>query len=87
MTGPSAERALVFQDDALLPWRTLRANVELPLAIRGLSARRTPYRRPRHGWTGSDSPSTPGSCRTASPADSASARSWPAPSPAGPAPC
>ncbi|GAA1415332.1 ABC transporter ATP-binding protein [Streptomyces thermospinosisporus] len=34
LTGPSAERALVFQEDALLPWRTLRANVELPLAIR-----------------------------------------------------
>ncbi|SOR79829.1 MULTISPECIES: ABC transporter ATP-binding protein [Streptomyces] len=36
LTGPSAGRALVFQEDALLPWRTLRANVELPLAIRGL---------------------------------------------------
>ncbi|MFK4145075.1 ATP-binding cassette domain-containing protein [Streptomyces sp. NPDC004065] len=34
LAGPSAERALVFQEDALLPWRTLRANVELPLAVR-----------------------------------------------------
>ncbi|MFI7010508.1 ABC transporter ATP-binding protein [Streptomyces sp. NPDC050145] len=33
--GPGAERALVFQEDALLPWRGLRANVELPLAIAG----------------------------------------------------
>ncbi|MFD8230839.1 ABC transporter ATP-binding protein [Streptomyces sp. NPDC059696] len=36
LTGPSVDRALVFQEDALLPWRTLRANVELPLAIRGV---------------------------------------------------
>jgi NitT/TauT family transport system ATP-binding protein len=34
ITGPSPDRALVFQDDALLPWRTARRNVELPLAIR-----------------------------------------------------
>ncbi|WP_405664938.1 ABC transporter ATP-binding protein [Streptomyces sp. NBC_01166] len=37
ITTPRAERALVFQDDALLPWRTVRANVELPLAIRGVA--------------------------------------------------
>ncbi|MFI6014606.1 ABC transporter ATP-binding protein [Streptomyces sp. NPDC051243] len=37
LADPSADRALIFQEDALLPWRTLRANVELPLAIKGLS--------------------------------------------------
>ncbi|RST13210.1 ABC transporter ATP-binding protein [Streptomyces sp. WAC05374] len=36
ITGPGGERALVFQEDALLPWRTVRANVELPLAVRGV---------------------------------------------------
>jgi NitT/TauT family transport system ATP-binding protein len=36
LTGPSADRALVFQEDALLPWRTLRGNVELPLVISGV---------------------------------------------------
>ncbi|WP_427921933.1 ABC transporter ATP-binding protein [Streptomyces sp. cg40] len=36
LTGPGADRALIFQDDALLPWRSLRANVELPLAIKKL---------------------------------------------------
>ncbi|WP_328537279.1 ABC transporter ATP-binding protein [Streptomyces sp. NBC_00344] len=46
VTGTSADRALVFQEDALLPWRSLRANVELPLAIRGL---KRPERRERAG--------------------------------------
>lgn len=36
VTSPSADRAMVFQDDALLPWRTARRNVELPLALRGV---------------------------------------------------
>ncbi|MCP2288580.1 ABC transporter ATP-binding protein [Nocardia amikacinitolerans] len=35
VTGPSADRALVFQDDALLPWRTARQNIELALHLRG----------------------------------------------------
>jgi sulfonate transport system ATP-binding protein len=37
--GPDADRALVFQEDALLPWRTARKNVELPLAIQGVGGR------------------------------------------------
>ncbi|MGC0338690.1 ABC transporter ATP-binding protein [Streptomyces sp. SLBN-8D4] len=48
LTRPSADRALVFQEDALLPWRTLRANVELPLAIKGLS--RTERRAQAESW-------------------------------------
>jgi len=35
--GPSADRALVFQEDALLPWRSIRGNVELALAVRGMA--------------------------------------------------
>jgi NitT/TauT family transport system ATP-binding protein len=50
LTGPSADRALIFQEDALLPWRTLRANVELPLAIRGLP--RADRRAQAESWLG-----------------------------------
>ncbi|TYK48016.1 ABC transporter ATP-binding protein [Actinomadura decatromicini] len=39
VAGPSADRALMFQDDALLPWRTARRNVELALALRGVPRR------------------------------------------------
>jgi NitT/TauT family transport system ATP-binding protein len=31
--GPSADRAMVFQEFNLLPWRTARGNVEMPLQI------------------------------------------------------
>jgi NitT/TauT family transport system ATP-binding protein len=44
----SAERALVFQEDGLLPWRTVRRNVELPLAIRGVP--RTSRREQALSW-------------------------------------
>jgi NitT/TauT family transport system ATP-binding protein len=48
VTAPSADRALVFQDDALLPWRTARRNVELPLALRGVP--RAERRRSAAEW-------------------------------------
>ncbi|MET7757204.1 ABC transporter ATP-binding protein [Streptomyces sp. NPDC005389] len=45
---PGADRALVFQHDALLPWRSVRANVELPLAIRRVP--RAERRRSAEEW-------------------------------------
>ncbi|MFE1414877.1 ABC transporter ATP-binding protein [Streptomyces sp. NPDC058746] len=48
LAGPAADRALVFQHDALLPWRTVRANVELPLAIRRVP--RAERRRSADDW-------------------------------------
>jgi len=38
--GPSADRAMVFQEFNLLPWRTARGNVEMPLEVLGFDARR-----------------------------------------------
>lgn len=38
ITGPGYERAMVFQEFGLLPWRTVLANVELGLEIKGVPA-------------------------------------------------
>ncbi|MFC9897054.1 ABC transporter ATP-binding protein [Nocardia sp. NPDC127579] len=35
VTGTDRDRAVVFQDNALLPWKTVRANIELALRLRG----------------------------------------------------
>ncbi len=37
VTGPSRDRAMVFQDNALLPWRSVRSNIELALKLRGVA--------------------------------------------------
>ncbi|BDH57868.1 ABC transporter ATP-binding protein [Tsukamurella sp. PLM1] len=36
VTGPDRDRAMVFQEDALLPWRTVERNVRLALQLRGV---------------------------------------------------
>jgi len=36
ITGPSAERGLVFQDPSLFPWLTVRRNVQAGLVARGV---------------------------------------------------
>jgi len=36
VTGPGYERAMVFQEFGLLPWRTVIANVELGLELKGV---------------------------------------------------
>jgi NitT/TauT family transport system ATP-binding protein len=35
ITTTSGDRGMVFQDNALLPWRTVRSNIELALRLRG----------------------------------------------------
>ena len=38
ITGPGHERAMVFQEFGLLPWRTITGNVELGLELKGVPA-------------------------------------------------
>src|SRR5262249_50436295 len=35
--GPKSNRAMVFQEFNLLPWRTARGNVEFPLEVQGIA--------------------------------------------------
>ena len=37
VTGPQTDIGIMFQDNTLVPWRTVRGNIELQLEMRGLS--------------------------------------------------
>jgi NitT/TauT family transport system ATP-binding protein len=37
ITGPGTDRAMVFQEFGLLPWRTVQHNVELGLELKGVA--------------------------------------------------
>jgi NitT/TauT family transport system ATP-binding protein len=37
IAGPGTDRAMVFQEFGLLPWRTVQANVELGLELKGMA--------------------------------------------------
>ena len=38
ISGPGTDRAMVFQEFGLLPWRTVQSNVELGLELKGMAA-------------------------------------------------
>ncbi|NMO04446.1 ABC transporter ATP-binding protein [Gordonia sp. TBRC 11910] len=48
VVGTSRDRAMVFQDDALHPWRTVRRNIDLALTLRGVA--RKDRRAEAHRW-------------------------------------
>ncbi|OBH19161.1 ABC transporter ATP-binding protein [Mycolicibacter sinensis] len=48
VTTTSGDRGMVFQDNALLPWRSVRSNIELALRLRGVP--RTGRRAEAERW-------------------------------------
>ena len=53
LTGLNRRATYMFQQDALLPWKTVRDNVALGLTLGGVRADRTRTRAPTRGWRAS----------------------------------
>lgn len=76
VSGVQESVGYLFQQDALLPWKTAYQNVELGLRFRGVPG---PNARPRPtlGWPRSAWPASSIATRTSCPVASASACRWP----------
>ena len=74
ITGPGAERGLVFQDPNLFPWLTVRGNIEAGLVARGVLRRRRREVDEFMALVGLEASPTP--TRTSCPAAWRSGRPW-----------
>ena len=74
--GITPGTSFMFQIDALLPWKTVLANVALGPLFRDVPKRQA-QRRPATGCAGSAWPASSTTTRTSSPAACASGSAWP----------
>ena len=68
ITGPGLDRGIVFQQYALLPWRTARHNIEFGLEAKGAAKGRTRATAPSTTWNWSGWRASVTATRTSCPA-------------------